>query len=620
MRFLTLLFLLIYQYGLGYTLTRSLGPNTFSKFILRLGVGLACLPGLGIVLNILRVPLDWKVFLFLALIVPLYDLKKQWKKPGPVRDIMAWAKAHAVEIGVVVLFLLNVWIYCSGPFAYPWLEDDDPWTHAVGMKYVALEKNVRVAPGQFHYINPYPPGYDITLGILHQTSPSLYWTMKFFNGFIVALSFLFFYLVVFELSQDKRLGLASLFILTCLPCYLSHFIWAHALAVTLFFPAFYCLLRCLRERGFLFPGIICVAGIFFTQPTQSLKFVIMAALLLLTIWVSSRKWPSRGILILSGGLIVSLLWYGPVLKDVVAGSSRLALRDAANPNITQKTKSVIPRLFGGTTGSATKKYTVADYVHVSERNRINNPMGIGVPATILGLQGLVFNIMALISKKRRMRPSVYSWTILLWLGFTFLGMNSATFHLPVGLFAFRFWMLFAIPVAILSGEMLLWLLAAFVHRRLRFLFLVAMVVWIVVSTGYYKYSINTCMWAHGVYWQFKDELRTYIWMRRNLPVNTKVFAFVDNFFVIGHDMLAMPWTEEYQEAFHNSVDLPLNELYRRLRSQGYEYVIVGQREAEKLGREKVNQLLGFLDEHRQFELIYNQGNGARIFRLVDLTS
>jgi hypothetical protein len=172
-------------------------------------------------------------------------------------------------------------------------------------------------------------------------------------------------------------------------------------------------------------------------------------------------------------------------------------------------------------------------------------------------------------------------------------------------------------VALLAGEGLLRLLDLFQnpHRRAVVLFL--MLLTLVLNAGYYKFRINTGIWSYGVYWRSDNEMRGYLWLRRHLPVNTKVFTFLDNSLVIGHDMLAKTWTTRYKNAFHDSIDLPPDELYRRLRRLGFAYIIVGQREVRHFGLKKINAVLTAFDKDPHFVLVYKVGDGARVFKIVN---
>ena len=205
---------------------------------MRLGVGLGALVVLGFILNFFHIPIDWRLILLCSVGLPLYDFLKTRHIP-PLRSLFARLDVDAEGMIVGLIFVGCVLLYCGGSFSYPWFEDDDPWHHASAIKYIALTKSLNADNGLFQYINPYPPGYDFVMAVLHQTTASLYWALKFFNGFIIALGFPFFYFFANESSASRTKARYAMYFLACIPCYLSHFIWAHALTVTLFFPAFY---------------------------------------------------------------------------------------------------------------------------------------------------------------------------------------------------------------------------------------------------------------------------------------------------------------------------------------------------------------------------------------------
>ena len=196
----TIILFFIYLWGLGYTATylAKKPESKAERFLVYLAVGLGIFSFLVVFLNFLHIPLDWKIFLVLSLLVPVYSLiskirKKEFKKPSFNAKL---TRSNVAVLGVFIIFLLSLFMYTKGAFAYPYLEDEDPWGHAVGVKYVALGKKAYDPPTsivddkidqQLSYIDPYPPAYDAIIGILHQTSPDLTWTLKFFNALIISL-------------------------------------------------------------------------------------------------------------------------------------------------------------------------------------------------------------------------------------------------------------------------------------------------------------------------------------------------------------------------------------------------------------------------------------------------
>lgn len=609
---LNIILFFTYLYGLGYTLTRFIKNNNFETILIRLGVGLGLFPVLGIFLNTLKIPLDWRIFLVLSLAVPFYDLIRNLKNLKLPRF-----KIDTKVVLLLLILIVSLMMYCGGPFQYPWLEDDDSWRHAASIKYIAVEKNLNAASGIFQYINPYPPGYDLLLGMMHQTSPSMYWTLKFFNGLIISLGILFFFSFARQLTQNSQKAILATFFLAAIPCYLSHFIWAHSLVVTLFFPAFYAILKSSEDKRFLLPASLIVAGIFVTQPTQSIKFIILLFLLVAAVSIVKKKCWKEPVIIGIVAILVSLLWWGPVFMKMATGSLKLAMRTSIQDlGNTEKTAGFLRDLFSPEGGTATRAYALNDYLFAPEHNMINNPTGIGIQLCILALIGIVLLLRYLKKRGEEENNKIYAMTVLLWLIFTFLGLNSKTFHLPMGLVAFRFWMLLAIPISLLAAESIYGLMAFIQRPLIRAASVFLLISSVLFTSGYSKFDINTTVWPWGVDWGSREELMGYIWMRKNLKKNTKVFAFTDNLFVIGNDMHADYWSEAYQSSFNDAIHMDADKLHAALKKNQFQYIVVGQREVKEFGVEVVNKNLKSLRESHLFEFVHGAGKGARIYRVL----
>ena len=63
----------IIMYGFGFTLTSFVknSDNWYERNIMRIGIGLGLFIVLGAFLNLVRIPIDWKIFLILSLIYPI---------------------------------------------------------------------------------------------------------------------------------------------------------------------------------------------------------------------------------------------------------------------------------------------------------------------------------------------------------------------------------------------------------------------------------------------------------------------------------------------------------------------------------------------------------------------
>ncbi len=526
---------------------------------------------------------------------------------------------HQSSLPTLLLLLLilafSATIYVYGPFTYPWLEDDDSWGHAAGIKYIAVEKTLRAPSGEFPYLNPYPPLYDLVFAVLHQFHPSLYWTMKFYNGVIICLGVLAFFFFARRFMGGDTKALWATFFLAVIPCYLSHFIWAHALAVSLFFPAFFCLHRSIDERRFLLPAALVSTMIFLTQPTQSVKFVIMVLLMALASGVVHRRVPWRIFAALALAGLLSLVWWGPVLRDALYGRSRLAVRVGQDIiGARRDTLDVTRSLFSPDGGTATRPYTFKDYVFATEDTMVNNPVGVGWGLCLLAAAG--FLIAAVRMGRAPPGGRIFILTTFFWWVFTFLGTNSMTFHLPVGLFAFRFWMLFAIPTclfAAVGADAVVRMFGSPIRRTLAGALIFCVVM---MSSGVYKVRINLGPWSYGQYWQSDGQILGYLWMRRYLPKNTWVFAFTDNMLVIGHDMAAEFWRPAYKAAFGRAFGLDVEELHRRLRAQGYAYLIIETRDVKRFGLDAVNSKFQALLESGLFKRVLNIPGAFKLYRVL----
>jgi len=74
----TILLFFVYCYGLGFTVSSFVknSENFLERNLMRIGFGLATLPFLGLILNLIKIPIDWKLILTLSLVYPLYYLFK----------------------------------------------------------------------------------------------------------------------------------------------------------------------------------------------------------------------------------------------------------------------------------------------------------------------------------------------------------------------------------------------------------------------------------------------------------------------------------------------------------------------------------------------------------------
>lgn len=605
MSILTIILFFVYLWGFGFAATgllkdKSNGTTRYlEKNLMRVGIGLAILPLLGIIISFLHLPLNWWLFLILSMMYPAYYLIRNFKN---IKFRFKIGKSDVYIFIVFLLFLGTLYMYSKGAFAYPYLEDDDPWSHAIGIKYVSIEKTVfmpKEVASRLQYINPYPPSYDLLLGILHQTSPSLIWTMKFFNALIISLSIIFFYFFVKEFVGSKKKALFSTFALAMIPCFLSHFIWAIALTIPLYFVAFYCIGKIENNRKWVFISSLVIASILTISPTHLTYFALLFILYFVTKMILAKRFLKY--LFFSGflGLLISFLfWWGPMIyqygvHDLLQG-------------IGVGEESVF-----GISGTGDRLYTLGDFIFAKSQNMVNNPIGIGVVLSIL----VVISLFVLIFKYGSLIKKENHWKIiaLVWFVFTLYAVNASRF--PIKLSAFRTWMLLAIPLCILISEGFFFLLSLLGNNMAKIILIILIIGGVWFTSGYQKYQLNTTPgWPPGAFWTSMDELQGYLWLK-NLPVDTKVFAFVNDGIIIGLDKFTCVWCEDVALFKETAINKSAEELHGWLKRESYQYTTIGGQEVNEFGAEIINAKINEMISSNLFRLEY-QTNGLIILKVV----
>ncbi len=651
---ITILLFFLYLWGLGYTTTYWVKKpeHPWERQLLNLAIGLGIFPILSIIINFLRIPLDWKLFLVLSLVFPLYNLVNKIRTKQlhlPVFKFII-TKSDLALLAVLIIVAFSLFMYTTGAFSYPYLEDEDPWGHSVGVKYVALEKNAYdpVISGSeskidpiLSYIDPYPPAYDILLGILHQTSPDLNWTIKFFNALLISLGFLFFYLFAKDFMGNQNKALLATFILASLPAYLSHFIWAHALAVTLFFPAMYAFWKIKEDQHWAYIAALIVASIWVAQNIEEpIKLTMLLLVFVIVASITSQKFLKKEFLAIMSGIGLSLLWWGMMIKKytfrgfvqyftggkILSVTSNELMSSAKSPMALSGTSSAISTSTTTTTlldklsemyhsltspgGSGARAYGLNDFVIAQKENMINNPLGIGIVVSILTLLGIVW---VLWHYKSSLVDEKNTWLILtlFWLMITFWGVNGVTFPLSIMRGPFRTWMLLAIPVALMAAEASYLLMNIGKQAKIpKGIVLLLIITGVLLTSGYQKYSVNTAVWpTSGSFMNQQEPFEYGAWFQ-SIPPNTKVFLYTPrDKLVIGYGGFSCLWCPEVLDFRKDLLNKNVQELYSFLQQQGYQYLILN-------GAMDRKYALGTYGENTTNELLpqrYNEISNSGLF-------
>tara|TARA_Y100000310_G_scaffold345849_1_gene471318 strand:+ start:3504 stop:5189 length:1686 start_codon:yes stop_codon:yes gene_type:complete len=531
----TILFFFIICFCFGSLITRKLKfEDGFEQIVISIGVGLGLVSIWMVFTNLLRIPLVWfDLLLFSLFIVVVFKIK------------LKKIKFDRYSVGALVISLVLLIVMLFGSYRYPYLEDSDPWQHAESAKYVSIEKTLYQPENYtFHYTDSYPPVYTGLMGILHQTNDSISDTLKIFNCIMLALAILFFYYFAKVLFKDKKKALLSTFIIACLPSFMSHIIWAQTLAVCLMFVGFYCLLRQKESLLWMIPSVIIVAGIYLIQPSTAIIFSIMVFI----IWLGKTDMFFRYIHILYSlllGVLVSMLWWG----DMILRYGLLGAFNGLNGDVSNLLSVLTTTRFDG---SKIYVYNVFRFLAIPLKNKIDQPIGLGLVVCFL----LILGVYHLISVRKKYFHSSRMKIIIMWLVFTFIGIQGNL--LPVQIFPHRFWVFFSIPVALLLAEVIIER-----YDKLPIVFWTVIGL-IILFNAVPKVIIQTDVWSTACGLDCIEETEDMAFLNQ-LPKNTNVFTYPKDIRIIGYDMYQCFWCDDY---IYNTTGV-----FDYIDNSDYEYVL-----------------------------------------------
>jgi hypothetical protein len=590
----SMVWLLFVSFSLGYALIRE-------KSLMSFGFGLAAFTVLSILFNLVQIPLTWPVFAALSVASwgylfykkdPIFsDLASGFKLQMPERDVLL----------VIAMFLAYFLVLWAGSNAYPYLEDDDPWTHATGAKIISMTGSfTRFFDGTHFtrlYIEPYPPGYDILMGVLHQLTVSVSDTLKFFNAFLIGASLIFAFYAIAQITNDRRLALLSTFFLLCLPSFMGHFIWAQTLAVLFVFVAFYGFDRSLTDKRFMLPSAVAAAAIAVTQPSTAaifaMMFIIYAAV---KVFISGSDAANRLKTLIIPALIALVLagtFYVPTFQKYGVNNTLVGIG------------AYDSQLFLGQNTADTSGgivYSLEDFLFAKDTGKIDQHIGIGMVLGILAMAGLVF----LVQQRAGWKSNSWMLLVALWLVFCFLGTEGNA--LPVKLFPHRFWVFLSIPVAMAAAYGYTHIEALTQHKKAA---LAMLVVLVLLTSADAKIKVQTSVWPPGMDFTSQEELGGYISMKEQLPKNTLIFPLCSSDSkLIGSDMLSEPYVPEYEAFKRDALNKTPSEVYTFLRSRGYVYMVVDSTCFTTLGQEKALMLFQGFEALGKFQVVSSNGGFA----------
>ena len=173
---ISILFLGVFGILLGFSVKDifkiEINGNCIEKILILLSLGIGIFPLLTNILNLMGVPLDYRIYLVICILYPSYWLIKNWKdiKFPQVR----FTKSIICSMLLLIILISYFFFFLHGSEKYPYLEDDDPWSYAEAAKAISVEKTYSFVPKFNIYLEPYPSTFPSIMGIVHQTNNSVF--------------------------------------------------------------------------------------------------------------------------------------------------------------------------------------------------------------------------------------------------------------------------------------------------------------------------------------------------------------------------------------------------------------------------------------------------------------
>lgn len=264
-------------------------------------------------------------------------------------------------------------------------------------------------------------------------------------------------------------------------------------------------------------------------------------------------------------------------------------------------------------GTADRPYAISDFLIAKEQNLINNPIGIGIFLSILTLIAIIL----LLLRFKELTKSENHWLAitLVWLAFTLYAVNASKFAIKLS--PFRAWMLLAIPVCILAAHgafNLMGIAKKSMGNAGKYTVLIILLIGIFFTSTQQKIAVNTATWPPGGFWTSGEEIAAYIWIKDNLPKNSRMFTFTNSGPIIGMDMYECRWCDDVRDYQKNGFNKSADDNHNWLKSRSYSYIIIDGQTAQKFGANETNNKLRDLGQSGLFQPIF-QNQGAVVLKV-----
>jgi len=358
------------------------------------------------------------------------------------------------------------------------------------------------------------------------------------------------------------------------------------------FPAFYCIIRGLKEKEWRIPSIICIASMMVSHPFVSFLFGLLFMVFLIILFVSdyvaynytktTREFDKTITMVNMGlfGLLLSMIYWGE--QVVKWGKGVLTIRGGE-----------FQAGQGWLSTYALQKYSIKMLLFPSHLTRIDQPVGFGWVIMVLGIIGLIFILFNL------NRKQVF---ISIWFLLTFFLLMSVSFGLNLPGVS-RAWVYVSIPLAMIIGFGLYKITSRFVWP-LELIIILFVGSLLLYTPGMVKIKTQTNIWAPGAMWKSAEELQGYVSLSELEP-NTMILPLCKNRdLAVGFGMNNRFWDRNEVDFVIGLENKTVEEINKYLKKYNYKYVIfdISCIDIFKTEEKVNNMLMGLISTNK---LVYN---------------
>ena len=601
-------FFFIVSLMIGFVVRKIDFSDYVEEFLMRIIFGICLFPLIAIPLGFINQLYYIPVFAAALVLMLISGEAVRFKKQAILKD-----KLILLVVGMAIV---SFYVFNLGSDSHVWLEDGDPNGHAVVASYIAKTHTWMKPVDLFiaRYIEPYPMGYQIWMGVLSSIGGNVSEVLKVFNNVMIAITFVAFFYFVQRLFKSYNIAACATFVLAAIPSFSTRFIFAQSLSMLQMIVGFYFIIRILQgDKHLIVWGGLILASLCLTHQTTA---VVMGALM--AAWLGfdtyHNKKLNRGfVACLLIGVIVAAPWW--IYEYQKYGVDKI---------IFQLNLEKLAEKGPGLTDPNLRMYTINDLIVSTDI--MDNMTGFGAFIFIM----LVIVVVSIVAY----RDSPYEvWLGFIWLAFTMLALFSN--WLPVSFIPSRMWPYVSIPVAILVGNALFstYKMEYAAFKGLTYMFVIGIVVMSFVP----KAKMNSSTWPSSRFLS-QDEYAMAGFLS-SLPIGTKVMDACYYERVWGLNLWDDPTDREAIVFKSNGVNTSkygwdsegwlklgsysnssvftgtIDNMYGFLKQKNYSYIIIGDR-CKQIGvdGDVFNKRIVDLRSSDRFGVAFEKGN-ERVYQL-----